>query len=308
MKILPFLLLFATLTFGQTAPEYFQQAQIYANDGNYKIAVDKLKSAIEIDATKPDYYDFLIDCYFELGDYQTAFDMCGMGVYLFPEKSTFYNKRAGILFDFYELEAAIVEYDKAIEYAENDELLCMYYSNRGGAKSKIGQHQGAYEDLLSAYGLDSTHLGVLNNLGIVSDELGYKEESLNFLLKALELAPAYFPTYINIGFKYQEQGAYEKAIKYFDKALELSPNEAYAFSNRSFNKYKLGDLKGAMKDIETSIKLDFRNSYAYRNRALIYIAQKKYKKACEDIQTALDHGFTTSYGEEVLEMQKEHCK
>lgn len=308
MKLLPFLLILASLSFGQTAQEYFQQAQIYANDGNYKIAIDKLNNAIQIDATNPNYYDLLVDCYFESGAYQESFDMCGVGIYLFPETSIFYNKRAGILFEFYEIEDAILDYDKAIEYAEDDEYLSIYYSNRGGAKSKIGNHQGAYEDLLNSYALDSTNLGVLNNLGIVSDELGYDEESLKHLFKALELAPNYFPTYINIGFKYQEKGEHEKAIEYFDKALELSPNEAYAFSNRSYNKYKLGNLKGAMKDIEISIKLDFRNSYAYKNRALIYIAQKKYKKACEDIQLALDHGFTKSYGEEVLELQKKYCK
>lgn len=70
----------------------------------------------------------------------------------------------------------------------------------------------------------------------------------------------------------------------------------------------MGDLKGALADVNKSIKLYPANSYAFRNRALIYIEMNKIKKACEDLQAAIDKGFVQSYGQEVIELQKKHCK
>lgn len=103
-------------------------------------------------------------------------------------------------------------------------------------------------------------------------------------------------------------GQHEKAIEYFDKVLEFDPEEPLGFSNRSFNKFKLGDLQGAMLDIEKSIKIYPANPYVYRIRALIYIEEGKIELACKDLQEALDKGFTISYGEEVIDLQKKHCK
>jgi tetratricopeptide (TPR) repeat protein len=88
----------------------------------------------------------------------------------------------------------------------------------------------------------------------------------------------------------------------------MNPNEPLGYSNRSYSRLKLGDTKGAMKDINKSIELYPSNSYAYRNRALIYIEQEKFDKACEDLQTAIDKGYTLSYGEDVINLQKKHCR
>ena len=38
------------------------------------------------------------------------------------------------------------------------------------------------------------------------------------------------------------------------------------------------------------------------------IENKKYDNACKDLQNAIDKGFTVSYGQEVEDLQKEHCK
>jgi len=225
---------------------------------------------------------------------------------IFPDKHFLYNTRGNLYLKLKEYDSAVDDLTKSFELAETDSLKCRSISDRATAKLDTRDFEGAYQDLIAAYQLDSTYLGALVNLGSVCNKLGRQDEALKFLLKSVEIDPLFFPAYGNIGFIYQGLGQYEKAIEYFNKILEIQPEEPLGYSNRSFSRFKLGDTKGALEDIEKSIELFPKNSYAYWIRAQIYIEMGKKKKICKDLQTAIDLQFTFNYGDDAVRLQEKH--
>lgn len=296
------------LGFGQSLEEYELHAKEAFENGDYKLALKKIEKGLQLDSRNSDLLDLKAGVYIRLGKYQDAYDTYTAAIAIATDKANLYNHRAYLLEGLQQFDEAIEDYSKAIDHTKNDSIKNKFISNRAAAKSGKRDFQGAYKDLIEAYEFDSTDISILNNLAMTCDETGRGAETLKYLIKASEIDSLFAPTYINIGFKYQNMGEHNKAIEYFNKALTVQPEEPLVFSNRSYSKLKTGDLKGAMEDIEKSIKLYPGNSYAYRNRALIYIEQGKIAKACKDLQVAIDKGFTTMYGDEVENLQKEHCK
>ena len=296
------------LCIGQSADDYFKQAEKAYENKDYKAALKAIQKTIELDQSRAEYFLIEAEAHTQLKHFQEAYDTYCKGIAYFPDSSYMYSERGVYMMKIARFELAINDFDEAIKIAEYDSLKYGYINNRAAAKMNIRDFESAYQDLLLSYQFDSTHIGTLTNLGAVCDEIGKGEETLKYLLKAIEVDSTFYPAYGNIGFKYQEMGEYEKSIKYYNKVLEMQPDEPLGYSNRSYSKLKLGDLKGAMEDIQKSIKMYPQNSYAYRNRALIYIEKGKTKKACEDLQIALDKGFTKMYGDEVLKLQEKHCK
>lgn len=303
-----FLCTITTILSAQTIDEHYNQASEALENEDYPAALQLIDQVLAKDQSNPDYFDIRAISLFYLKEYKAANNTYKAGLKLFPKEATLYNSRANMLLSLRQVELALKDYTKAIELAETDKLKIGFLSNRSGAKMHTRDFDGAYDDLMIAYELDSTNLATLTNLGVVCDETGRGNETLKYLIKVVEIDSLYFPAYINIGFKYQFMNKHEEAIPYFNKALEISPNEPLGYSNRSFSYLKIGKTKAAMRDIDKSIKLYPGNSYAYKIRALIFIEEKKFKKACVDLEEALKQGYTRRYGDEVLELQKKHCK
>ncbi|MFO7723406.1 MAG: tetratricopeptide repeat protein [Bacteroidales bacterium] len=296
------------LSVAQTAEQHYSSASDAFDQQKYKQALKSIDKALRLDSANASYYQFKSDLLKEQKQYMKAFETVNQGIRMCPKTSMLYLQRGNLLLGWQEYDQAIFDFTAAMAYAGNDTMKNSAITNRAAAKLKKRDFTGAYNDLMIAYQFDSTDLATLVNLGAICDEVGKGDETLKYLLKAVEVDSTFYPAYGNIGFKYQEMGQHEKAIAYFNKVLAMNPDEPLGYSNRSYNKLKTGDLKGAMSDIEKSIRLYPANSYAYRIRALIYLEEGRTDKACEDISTALSKGFTESYGDEVIQLQKKHCK
>ena len=294
--------------FAQDSGKLLERAQKAFELGNCRSAIGYLEAILKVDKSNPEYFILLGKSQICLERYREALGTFDHGILSFPDNSAMFNHRGNLYLQFGEFESAVDDFTQAINLAKVDTNLFFFYANRGVSKKMMRDFEGAYQDYLMAYQYDSTEVGLLTNLGGVCDEIGRGDETLKYYFKALEIDSSWYAAYGNIGFKYQEMGQHEEAIKYFNKVLEMNPEEGLGYSNRSYNYYKLNRLEEAMADIEKSMELYPSNSYAYRIRALIYLEKGEKDQACEDIQKALDMGFTITYGEEMLELQKEHCE
>ena len=290
----------------QTAAELSDKAVDEVQKNNHKLALKYIDQAIALEPEQIDHYLVKATIQAVDGDFEGTFSTFSRAESLDPEYSRTYQERAHIL-DLLDMnKEALEDYDNAVRYAENDTLLASYLCNRSIPKKKMRDFDGALDDLLASYRIDSTSTATLSNLAMVYDEFGDWELALSYLFKALEINPEMVEACSNVGFIYQNHGEHHKAIEYFDKSLAIDENP-YGYNNRAYSKLQLGDLKGALKDIERSLEMYPRNSYAYRNRALVYLAGKKTKKACEDLQKAVELGFTERYGPEVEQLIRENC-
>lgn len=304
--LLGVLTLFYTSTHAQN--EELASAEEYANSGKYKQALTEIEKAIEIDNQVAQLFVKKAGYQIELRDFEGALQTYSDGILLMPDSSTLYDGR-GVMLTAFGLQKEAIE-DFSIGYRKTKDLeeKAHFLMNRGGAKIKIRDFDGAYEDLIKAHALDSTSLDIMNNLAAVCDEVGKPEENLEMLKKIIETDETYIPAIVNLGFKYQLLERHKEALVYFDKAVNLDPEGPLGYSNRSFSKLKLGDTNGAMTDINKSLKIMPSNSWAYKIRAMIYIQQGKTKKACADLQTALEWGYTEQYGDEVEQLIQTNCQ
>ncbi len=303
-----FIMTLSHLIYGQTSEELCQQGREAYTNKDFKKSLKLFELAIASNSLNVDAYDMKAQSLIELNKHSEAFTTYNKAIKIFPDKDFLYNNRGNMLLSFQKFDLAIDDYNTAMSLSKNDTIKMQLLSNRAAAKISKRDFEGAYEDLQVVYKQDSSDIATLTNLGAVCDEIGRGDETLRYLFRAIKVDPTFMAAYGNIGFKYQEMGNYAEAIKYFDKVIKADPKDGVSYCNKSYNLLKLGDLKGAIRDIDKSILLYPENSYAYRTRALILIARKQTGQACTDLQTALDKGFTESYGEEVINLQKEHCK
>lgn len=309
MKVFLTLLLSLTfsISFSQTAKEHIKQGEDYYNKDDFKNAVKYANLALKADPNNESAMFLKANSLEQLKDYQAAFNAYTEMIKYYPNNPLVYNQRGLLLKKVQEFDLAITDFDRGIALGADSMRLSLHL-NRGATKINKRDFQGAYNDFMVCYSIDSLDIGTLNNLASVSDEIGKGEQTLVYLHKILKIDSTFVGAWGNIGFKYQEMGDHKTAIQYFDKVLSMEPDEPLAYNNRAFNKYKMKDLKGALSDVNKSIQLYPGNSFAFKNRALIYIEQKKKKDACADIQEALRLGFTQMYGEEVEKLQAENCK
>ena len=307
--ILPlFILLFsATAAFCQSAEELYKQAGELYDKAEFARAIQAIDKAIKLDSTTSKYYLLKADALEKEENWQEAFDTYSLAIEKFPKEPYAYNQRGLLLFRIQEHEYALKDFNTALEFEKLDSFRSSLFLNRGTVKLGIRDFEGAYDDFMAAYRIDSLDVGTLNNLAAVCDEVGRGDETIPYLQKVLAIDSTFIGAYANIGYKYQEMGDHETAIRYYDKVLSMDPKEPLGYSNRAFNRYKLGEHKGALSDINRSIELYPGNSYAYRVRALIYLAQNEKDKACADLDEALLQGFTKTYGDEVEKLKAENC-
>lgn len=294
-------------SFAQTAQEFYDQGMELLYNGKPQEALKKMEKAIELDAQKTDYFCGRADCYYELQDYQKAYDDYTYALFIDPKSSSAYNSRGNFLTSIQANDEAILDYNSAVQYCTDDTLKYGIIVNRGVAYLLKSDLQNAAADLESAVAFNPKDEAALINLSTVYGRMGRSDDAFKTLYKAYELNPTEIGIIANLGFQCQVAGKYQESLEFYNKVVELDPKQALGYSNRSYAKLMLGDTKGALSDVNKSLQLYPDNSYAFRNRAMIYIAQEKMDKACEDINKALELQFTKNYGNDVLELQKKHC-
>ncbi len=291
----------------QSKEGFYKKASDFFDHKDYANAVEQIDLALELDPDNSEYLLLKGNSLYELKQYQSSYDTYTKIITLHPGNVIALNQRGLLLNTIGEFDRSIKDFDTALSFASADSLRLGLLINRGAAKTSIRDFQGAYNDYLDAYKIDSLQIGTLNNLATVCDEVGKGDQTLKYLYRILQIDSTFTGAYGNIGFKYQQMGNYKLSVQFFDKVLSMDPDDAIAYNNRGYDKLKLGDIKGALSDINKSISLYPGNSYAFRNRALVFIQQKKFNEACADLDTAIKQGFTQMYGDEVEKLKSKYC-
>jgi tetratricopeptide (TPR) repeat protein len=121
-----------------------------------------------------------------------------------------------------------------------------------------GKPDLAIQKLYIAYGLDSTNIYTLMNLGTLLYETQNYIEAKNMFSQSIEINPDYLPAYINRSAIYIEMGKYEEAIA----------------------------------DLDLYILNDDKNGQAYLNRGIANENTFRWKEACRDWKRAMELGVT----------------
>ena len=138
--------------------------------------------------------------------------------YLIQEKNLEYKRG-----DPDSVKEAISCYDKVLDI---DLSNADAYTNRGGAKSILGDHQAAIADCDKALEINPNLAGAYSNRGIAKSGLGDHQAAIADCDKALEINPNFAGAYTNRGNAKSDLGDHQAAIADHDRALEINPNLA----------------------------------------------------------------------------------
>ena len=183
--------------------------------------------------------------------------------------------------------------DKSTEIlrlSSSAEIEVSTYNNRGVAKYKLGDHNGAIADYDKALEIDPKYTNVYNNRGVAKCKLGDYNGAIEDFDKVLEIDPKYADAYNNRGLAKNDLGDSESAIADFDKALEINPEYADAYYNRGIAKSILHNYEGAIADYDEAIRIDPDDKRTIHNRAAalaLQLAEKQRKEIEKKYQDRL---------------------
>ena len=148
-------------------------------------------------------------------------------------------------------EKAIAAHDKAINL--NPDFVA--YTQRGIAKSKLGQYKAALNDFDKAIELKPDEAGPFSNRGIVKFELGEHEDAFADFDRAIQLQPDLVDAYYNQGVARLNLGKHSDAVSSFDALIRLQPEVTVAYLARGEAKVGLDQIKEAKADFRKALGL-----------------------------------------------------
>ncbi len=199
-------------------------------------------------------------------------------------KTWAYSNRGNAKSDLGDKKGAIADYNLAIEL---NPQFAVAYTNRGFVKSDLGDHQGAIADYNIALKLNPQSVETYTNRGNAKSALGDKKGSLLDYNIALQIDPKYAQAYSNRGNSKSKLGDSKGALADYNLAIRFNPQYANAYTNRGGTKSALGDKKGAIADYNIALQLNPKSIETYVNRGIAKFGLGDTKGAIEDYNIAL---------------------
>lgn len=230
---------------------------IYANQGNFTHALQRLKIASTQDARNPYCFYYLGLCLIKLGRFrdaeaplrsalelvedffearhdlglvysrlgmpQEAIDHFKKCLSLRPDSFAVYFNIGRSLEDLGRYQESIEHYDRALGLKQD---FVEAWSSRGYVFRVLGFNDKALESMNKALSIDPQHVNSLLNSSVILNSMGSHDSALERLAKAHKLAPRDVDIVTNIGLTFLESGRHDDAIKIFKKALNQDPDSA----------------------------------------------------------------------------------
>jgi tetratricopeptide (TPR) repeat protein len=161
------------------------------------------------------------------------------------------------------------------------------FCNRGVARQKKGDLDGAIADYSRAIELNPQNALAYNNRGLVKIAKGDLEGALGDYDRALQINPRNFEIRTNRGVARQKAGDTDGATKDYDIAIKLYHKYALAYSNRANLKLAQNDVDGALEDCNRALDYNSKDAGAYNTRALIERTKGDLDAATADFGRAI---------------------
>jgi len=257
------------------------------------------------------------------GNRERAIELHTSVIKLSSDHALAYYKRANLLKDSNQLEAALASYDQAIaldpEYANafcnrgvvlgllkrSDEALANYdraialhpgdalaHYNRGNLLKDRNQMEAALASYDQAVALDPAYANAFCNRGVVLGKLQRPDEALASYDRAIALNSDPL-AYFNRGDALRELKRLDEALASYDEAIALRPDYAEAHCNRGAVLFELKDWNAALASFNRCIEINPGIFHAHHNsgHALIHLKQHLAAVASYDKAFSLDADF-----------------
>jgi tetratricopeptide (TPR) repeat protein/S1-C subfamily serine protease len=190
-------------------------------------------------------------------------------------------------------QGALQDLNSAIDLNPNGDG---FYSFRGLVKIKLGDYPGALKDADQAIALDPNKDLNYMTRAIIKIVLKDSQGALKDANRAIALDPRNPENHNIRGVVRSQFGDNKGAIDDYTKAIELNPKNANYYASRAGAKYTLGDKRGALDDSNQAIGIDRNVELAYSIRGKAKSALGDKKGAIADFNRAIEINPNSSDG------------
>lgn len=246
---------------------YYQRAQVYEANNDFKSAATDMYLALTLDSLRPEFYLYTAELFKKSGEPQRGIALMNKAISTDSLNSNFYVKAAELAF-----------IDTTIP----------------------GNYKLALNYLNTAIAKDMQNADIYFFKGNVFKEMGDTAKAISSFQTATELNPKYYDAYVQIGLLLKARND-KNAQKYFDNAIKVSnkPEDAlYAKANllkeEGVALYEADKLKQSYEKLNTAIaifkqvvEVNHRNVEAYMGIGFCYYQMDSLEKAYEYYDKAL---------------------
>ena len=187
--------------------------------------------------------------HYAAGDYDKAVEACTEALKADPDNVLALTRRGLAYIRLHNFDAAIQDFDRAIELNTRDAAI---YFNRGNAHyAGRSDYRQAITDYSKAIELDPRDTASHYNRGLAYMKTHSFQEAIHDFGKVIALHPYHVNARVNRGEAFRKIGAYDQAMRDFDIAIKLEPENATAYLERGNLYAQLGDARRAARDLQT---------------------------------------------------------
>jgi tetratricopeptide (TPR) repeat protein len=161
------------------------------------------------------------------------------------------------------------------------------YLDRGEARFKLREFNGAIEDFTKAIRLDDRLDNAYFGRGMALGRSGRIDKGITDLTVYIQRHPESSVAYTKRGVRYIWKGDLEKAEKDLSNAVFLDPRNAEAHDDLGVILAQHGNYPSAIVHFQTSIKWDPSYQKAYHNLAMVYYITDQTEKALSAVNQSL---------------------
>lgn len=244
-----------------------------------------IRTALNLDSTKAEYFLTLSDVYFAKGKVKNCKRSIEKAMELEPEN-------ADALLKYAELQLYFDEYKSTLEYIskalEIDKLNAKAYFMRGMAYKLSGDTAKAVSNFQTTIDQDPEYYHAYIQLGLLY-ATKHSKLAEDYYNNAIKLNPESIEAHFNLAMFYQEDSLYDDAIVEYNKVLEIDPKYKQAHYNLGYiHLVYLLVYKQAVIHFTNAIACDPAYAEAYYNRGYSYELLGDVTNAKTDYDKALE--------------------
>ena len=290
----------------RSATEYALLADLSVRDGELTEAAGYYQTAIELDASNPEFFIRLIELLVRTGEAEEALAIAEQVTVLEPNDDRVWTAvsaaylangdRIGALGD---STGADLQYAEAVRAADkatllNPENATAYAYKAGGLTfpNNPEQYERAFEAAETAVRLEPDNAIARLYMGNIYDYQGYYNAGREQYQLGIQADRTLIDLQINLAYNYFGTGRLPEAILTFREAIDVDPTNAVAYDGLAYMYLQLGELPLARENAIEAIALDPNMARAYGRLGEAYYKEFNYDKSIEELLKA-----TEIYGE-----------
>jgi tetratricopeptide (TPR) repeat protein len=283
--------------------DWFDEAQRAFGEKRYSEAISLVDRAIRAEPKDAFPLAYRASVYVSMGADEKAFQDCCRAISLEPLQWA-YQLRAGIYARRGDCRAAIEDYSKSIQLAENErrsndgrlksvelkefeqrDLAGAYY-RRGSLYEDLRDRDRAIADYSSAIAADPSDSTYYYQRGCLYEDLGDFDRAMADYSSAIAIDPSDSTYYFARAVLNDAMGDYSQALSDGSVAIRLAPLKPAYYSARAGWYVQLGELQRAIADYTEVLRLRGEDARTYQWRADLYKDLGEYDSAIQDLRRA----------------------